>query len=286
MAESESGADKSEEPTSKRLEEARQKGQIARSKELGTLAVTFGGAAALLIFGAEMGRAMLDLMQGNFALSREVLLDEGSMARYLLRTGMEALLALQPFFIVMLIASIIGPVAVGGWLFSGEALQPKFSRMNPLQGIKRMFSAHALVELLKALAKFIIILLVALAVLKADQDDLLAIANEKNERYRQLQRLTDERSRLLGRAALTSADAAMRTLFGNLPRVLVRWDELVSAARQARDRNALNGKLILERMAGNQAALSILLSAANHPQLYDADGLSKPTGGGRMLGSA
>ena len=93
MAESESGADKSEEPTSKRLEEARQKGQIARSKELGTLAVTFGGAAALLIFGAEMGRAMLDLMQGNFALSREVLLDEGSMARYLLRTGMEALLA-------------------------------------------------------------------------------------------------------------------------------------------------------------------------------------------------
>ncbi|CAM5319347.1 flagella synthesis protein FlgN [Thauera mechernichensis] len=122
--------------------------------------------------------------------------------------------------------------------------------------------------------------------IKGDTDALLAIANEKNERYRQLQRLTDERSRLLGRAALTSADAAMRTLFGNLPRVLVRWDELVSAARQARDRNALNGKLILERMAGNQAALSILLSAANHPQLYDADGLSKPTGGGRMLGSA
>ena len=78
--------------------------------------------------------------------------------------------------------------------------------------------------------------------IKGDTDALLAIANEKNERYRQLQRLTDERSRLLGRAALTSADAAMRTLFGNLPRVLVRWDELVSAARQARDRNALNGQ--------------------------------------------
>ncbi|SIQ43798.1 flagellar biosynthesis protein FlhB [Aquipseudomonas alcaligenes] len=181
MAESESGADKSEEPTSKRLEEARQKGQIARSKELGTLAVTFGAAAALLIFGAEMGRSMLDIMQGNFALPREVLLDEGSMARYLLRTGMEALLALQSFFIVVLIVSILGSVAVGGWLFSGEALQPKFSRMDPLQGIKRMFSAHALVELLKALAKFVIILLVALAVLKADQDDLLAIANESVE---------------------------------------------------------------------------------------------------------
>lgn len=181
MAESESGADKSEEPTSKRLEEARKKGQIARSRELSTLAVTFGGAAALLIFGAQMGQAMLGMMQGNFALPREVLLDDGSMVRHLLSTGMEALLALQPFFIVMLIASIIGPVALGGWLFSSEALQPKFSRMNPWEGLKRMFSTKALVELLKALAKFVIILLVALAVLKADQDDLLAIADEPVE---------------------------------------------------------------------------------------------------------
>src|SRR5690606_14619675 len=137
MAESESGADKSEEPTSKRLEEARKKGQIARSKELSTLAVTFGGAAALLIFGAQMGKAMLDMMRGNFALPRAVLQDEGAMVRHLLATGMEALLVLQPFFIVMLIASVIGPVALGGWLFSSEALQPKFSRMNPLQGLKR-----------------------------------------------------------------------------------------------------------------------------------------------------
>ncbi|MDG1580321.1 flagellar biosynthesis protein FlhB [Pseudomonas sp. GOM6] len=181
MAESESGADKSEEPTSKRLEEARKKGQIARSKELNTLAVTFAGAAALLIFGAYMGDAMLGLMRGNFSLPREVLQDEGAMARQLLGSGMHALLALQPFLIVLLIASIIGPIALGGWLFSGEALLPKFSRMNPLQGLKRMFSAHALVELLKALAKFVIILMVALLVLKSDQDDLMAIANEPVE---------------------------------------------------------------------------------------------------------
>ncbi|WP_043310556.1 flagellar biosynthesis protein FlhB [Pseudomonas sp. ML96] len=181
MAESESGADKSEEPTGKRLEEARKKGQIARSKELSTLAVTFAGAAALLMFGAQMGRAMLGIMRGNFSLPRDVLQDEGAMARYLLSTGMEALVALQPFLIVLLIASIIGPIALGGWMFSGEALMPKFSRMNPWEGLKRMFSTKALVELLKALAKFVVILLVALAVLKSDQDDLLAIANESVE---------------------------------------------------------------------------------------------------------
>lgn len=178
MAESESGADKSEEPTSKRLEEARKKGQIARSRELNTLAVTLAGAIALLMYGAQMGDGLLRIMRSNFALPREVLLDDGSMALYLLAAGKDALVLLQPFLIVLLIASILGPIALGGWLFSAEALQPKASRMNPWEGLKRMFSTKALIELLKALAKFIIILLVGLAVLSADQDDLLALAYE------------------------------------------------------------------------------------------------------------
>lgn len=178
MAESESGADKSEEPTSKRLEEARKKGQIARSRELNTLAVTLAGAIALLMYGAQMGDGLLRIMRSNFALPREVLLDDGSMALYLLAAGKDALMLMQPFLIVLLIASIVGPIALGGWLFSAEALQPKASRMNPWEGLKRMFSVKALIELLKALAKFIIILLVGLAVLSADQNDLLALAYE------------------------------------------------------------------------------------------------------------
>ncbi|AXO62279.1 flagellar biosynthesis protein FlhB [Pseudomonas indoloxydans] len=181
MAESESGADKSEEPTGKRLEESRKKGQIARSKELNTLAVTLTGTMALIIFGAYMGNVLMDIMRGNFSLPREVLMSERSMALYLLASGKETLLAMQPFLIALLIASIVGPIALGGWLFSTEALQPKASRMNPLAGLKRMFSVQALVELLKALAKFLVILAVALVVLSVDQDDLLAIANEPIE---------------------------------------------------------------------------------------------------------
>lgn len=182
MAESESGADKSEEPTGKRLEESRKKGQIARSKELNTLAVTLTGTVALIIFGAYMGNVLMDIMRGNFSLPREVLMSERSMALYLLASGKEALLAVQPFLLALLIASVAGPIALGGWLFSAEALQPKASRMNPLAGLKRMFSVQALVELIKALAKFLVILAVALVVLSVDQDDLLAIANEPIER--------------------------------------------------------------------------------------------------------
>jgi len=181
MAESESGAEKSEEPTEKRLRESREKGQIARSKELNTLAVTLGGFGALLMFGGSMGNAMLDIMRGNFSLPREVLMEERSMVLWLGASGQIALEAIGPFLLMLLVASIIGPISLGGWLFSAEAMAPKFSRMNPLAGLKRMFSVQALVELLKALAKFVLILLVGLLVLASRQEDLLSIVHEPIE---------------------------------------------------------------------------------------------------------
>jgi flagellar biosynthetic protein FlhB len=181
LAESESGQDRSEEPTQKRLDEARRKGQIARSRELNTLGVTLGGAGAALIFGGQIATDMMAVMQAGFALSREALMDEGAMVKLLLDSGAHALFSLAPFLTVLLIASIIAPISLGGWLMSGQAMQPKFSRMSPLAGLKRMFSTKALLELGKALAKFVVILGVALMVLSAVEDDLLSIAHEPLE---------------------------------------------------------------------------------------------------------
>ncbi|VVO04507.1 flagellar biosynthesis protein FlhB [Pseudomonas fluorescens] len=178
MAESESGQDKTEDPTEKRKKDSREKGEVARSKELNTLAIMLVGASALLIYGGALAQEMLELMRLNFTLPREVIVDTGSMGRYLLHSGKIAILALQPVLICLLLAALIGPISLGGWLFSAGTMAPKFSRMNPGAGLKRMFSAKALVELLKALAKFFIVLFVALAVLSADIDDLLRIAHE------------------------------------------------------------------------------------------------------------
>lgn len=119
-----------------------------------------------------------------------------------------------------------------------------------------------------------------------DTDALLALVPDKNERYRRLQRLSDDRALLLGRLGLVTTDASIRSLLDGLPRVLGRWDEVLGLARTANERNAINGKLILERMAHNQAALSVLLSAADQAPLYDAEGHTRAVGGGRMLGSA
>lgn len=181
MAESESGADKTEDPTDKRKKDSREKGEIARSKELNTLAVMVAGCGALLAFGGHLAQSLLELMRSNFTLSREVLLDERYMGIFLLQSGKVAILATQPILVTMLLAALIGPVALGGWLFAASSMAPKFSRMNPAAGLKRMFSMHALTELLKALAKFAIILIVAIAVLAKDRADLLAIANEPLE---------------------------------------------------------------------------------------------------------
>ncbi|AUY36371.1 flagellar biosynthesis protein FlhB [Pseudomonas soli] len=181
MAESESGQDKTEEPTDKRKKDSREKGEIARSKELNTVAVTLAGAGALMAFGGYLAETLMALMRMNFSLTREVLVDERNMAAFLLASGKMAIWAVQPVLLLLFVISFVAPIALGGFLFSGSLLQPKFSRMNPLSGIKRMFSLNALTELVKAMAKFFMILIVALVVLSADRQALLAIANEPLE---------------------------------------------------------------------------------------------------------
>lgn len=181
MAESESGAEKSEDPTEKRKQDSRKKGEIARSRELNTLAVVLAGTGGLLMFGGALGQRIMQMMYKNFSLPREMLLDERYMAINLLQSAQMAGDGLIPLFVVLLIAAIVGPVSLGGWLFSMEALAPKFSRMNPLSGLKRMFSMKSIVELLKALGKFAIVLLVALFVLARARNELIKFASEPLE---------------------------------------------------------------------------------------------------------
>ncbi|KPC33302.1 Flagellar biosynthesis protein FlhB [Pseudomonas syringae pv. cilantro] len=181
MAENENGQDKTEDPTEKKVKDSRADGQIARSKELTTLVVMLMGSGGLLIFGSDIAEMMSALMRDNFTITRETLMDQSYMGKALLSSGLHALVVVLPFLIVMLLAALVGPILLGGWLFTAKPLMPKFSRMNPAAGLKRMFSPSALVELLKSLGKFLIILAVALAVLNSERKDLIAIAHEPLE---------------------------------------------------------------------------------------------------------
>lgn len=173
-----SSADKSEEPTAKRLQKSRDEGQIPRSKELNTMAILIGGAAGLLMFGDHLGLALKSVMQHSFSFPREVLFDIRQMGLFLGHSFVEVAWALAPFLGVLLVASILGPVSLGGWLFSTKALAPKFSRLNPVEGIKRMFALKSLVELVKSIAKVTVVVTVALLMLDAHTAELLAVGAE------------------------------------------------------------------------------------------------------------
>lgn len=125
------------------------------------------------------------------------------------------------------------------------------------------------------------------ALLIATQIDALAsLAEEKTALYRTLQRLSDERVVMFARLGAAVNDANIRVVLADLPDALGAWQEVVSLAAEARERNRVNGQLITERLQNNQQALSVLLAVAEHPQIYGPDGQSRPTSSGRLFGSA
>lgn len=125
------------------------------------------------------------------------------------------------------------------------------------------------------------------ALLIATQIDALAsLAEEKTALYRTLQRLSDERVVMFARLGAAVNDANIRVVLADLPDALGAWQEVVSLAAEARERNRVNGQLITERLQNNQQALSVLLAAAEHPQIYGPDGQSRPTSSDRLFGSA
>ncbi len=132
-----------------------------------------------------MGRSLADALQGlmtfNFSIPRAAVFDTHSMMIHLASTAFAAVEALLPIFAFVVVASLAGPLALGGWLISGKALAPKAERIDPLKGIQRMFSANALVELLKAIGKFVLVVAVAITVLVTFQTQLLGLGHSALE---------------------------------------------------------------------------------------------------------
>lgn len=178
MAEEDSGQEKTEDPTPKRLREAREKGDIPRSKELNATALLLAAAAAMLLFGSQVAQALADMMEGNLELRREEVFDTHAMILHLVGSTADAAWSVAGFMLTVLVAALISPIALGGWNFSAQSIQPKFNRLNPLSGIKRMFSLKALVELAKAVAKFVLVAAFAVAVLFLIEPELLALGGQ------------------------------------------------------------------------------------------------------------
>ncbi len=179
MAE-ESDLERTEPASPRRLEQAREEGQVARSPELGTFAVLATGCVALWLFGDHVARGMWALMRAGMHFDRVAAFGDRSMIERLGEQGSGALEVLWPILGVLAIAAMIGSLLMNGWLFTFKALEPKLSRLDPIKGLGRMFSLPSLVELGKAIAKATLIGGLAAMALYIHADAFLGLASESS----------------------------------------------------------------------------------------------------------
>ncbi|EPQ9983542.1 flagellar biosynthesis protein FlhB [Vibrio vulnificus] len=175
MAESD-GQERTEEATPRRLQQAREKGQVARSKELASVSVLVIGAVSLMWFGESLARALFKAMGRLFSLSREEIFDPSKLFDIASGALSALLLPLLLILFALFVAAAIGSAGVGGISFSVEAATPKLSKMNPLSGIKRMFGLQSWVELIKSILKVALVTGVAIYLIQASQEDLIQLS--------------------------------------------------------------------------------------------------------------
>lgn len=177
MAE-ESDQEKTESPSPQRLEKAREDGQVPQSRELSTFVLLMAGGAALWVMAGHLGQTMSGIMRGGLQFEPAIARDPAHVMAQLSRQFFEAALALSPFFLLLLIAIFAAPLLLRGWLFSPKALAPKFSRLDPLAGMKRILSHQGLVELLKAIAKAGLLGAVAVWIIRSNFEAILGLGSE------------------------------------------------------------------------------------------------------------
>jgi flagellar biosynthesis protein FlhB len=175
MAESEMGGERTEEPSQRRLQEARERGQIPRSRELTNFATMIGGSAALVAIGGTVAAHLSQMMRRSLSIDVESLRTTDSMATSLGEACISAVTALLPVFGALICMVLLASVVLGGWNFSTRALTPDFSRLSPLSGIKRLFGLHGVSELAKALLKCLVVSAVCAAIVSSIFGDVLAL---------------------------------------------------------------------------------------------------------------
>ena len=155
MAET-SDEDKTEDPTPQRLEKAREEGQVPRSRELTSLLMLLLGVAVLWLGGDWLARRLVNLLSGGLRFDHSIVNDSNLILRQIMLLLKEAMLALLPLIVGAVAVALIAPTMLGGLLFSTKSLSFKLDKLNPLPGIKRMFSAQTAAELSKALMKAVL----------------------------------------------------------------------------------------------------------------------------------
>lgn len=180
MAE-DSDLEKTEEPTGRRIEQAREQGQVPHSRELGTFLVLIVAAATVWMMGGWFAQRAMAIMQKGFVIESQVAREPNLMIPRLVDISSDALFVFSPLLALLLVAAVLPPFFLNAWVFSPKALVPDLKRLNPLSGFGRMFSWASLMELLKAVLKAVLVGGVAALLIWKERDELFGLLGEPLE---------------------------------------------------------------------------------------------------------
>jgi len=171
--------ERSEKATGKRRSEARKKGNVAKSREISSVAVLLAALSILYVLGAHLVRQLSSAMVqsllkiGSFSLNFE---NTVALQGEILWTLFQIL---APILIAMVVMAVLSNYVQVGSLFTMESIQPKFSRLNPIAGFSRLLSKQAAVDLLKACFKFLIIGWVAYSTIRKELPEILTLTDQE-----------------------------------------------------------------------------------------------------------
>jgi flagellar biosynthetic protein FlhB len=177
MAE-DSDAEKTEPASARRLEQARENGDVPRSRELATFAVLMTAGAGLWMTGGSLVGKLSSVLESGLSLDREQVYNPTVLIERIANDVGGVMLACLPLALAIMLVALASPLLIGGWLFSSKAFTPNFMKLNPLSGLGNMFSSNALVELLKAVAKTLLVGSVAWFVCMSQKDAVLGLLAE------------------------------------------------------------------------------------------------------------
>lgn len=175
MADSDSAQEKTEEPTARRLEKAREEGQVARSTELSAAAVTIAAMGFFFMGGSWVYGRLAEVFAAGFRFDARAVQSTHMLPAHMGNMWMDMMVLLVPLFALTVVIAVLSAGMTGGYLFSLKALEPKATKLSPVQGFKRMFGPRALVELSKAVLKFAVVATVLIFNVMANLDDLTAL---------------------------------------------------------------------------------------------------------------
>lgn len=175
MSDSNDDAQKTEEPTPRKLAQAREKGQIAQSREISNFAVLLGLAFTVAVIGPFMAAGIHDTLAVLVEKSGDIPIDRSNAGDVLTDTFAGVLLWLSPAFVLFIVLALLANLGQSGFLLSTEPITPKLSKISPIAGVKRLFSLKSVVEFIKGILKLIIVGGIAYILLAPEFDRLEAL---------------------------------------------------------------------------------------------------------------